>query len=325
MQALVLESHEGPGSLKLREISAPIPVRDEVRVRVRAVGINRADLLQCLGRYPGPPQEHEVPGLEFAGEVDGLGPGVAPALLGKRVCGIVAGGAYAGELVTHRELLLEIPAELDFEQAAAIPEAFLTAYDALHHRGQLHRGELVLIHAAASGVGTAALQLARLAGARSIATLRSADKVDRLRAFLDGEPLLVGDRRFADQVRQRSDGRGADLILDFVGAAYLEENLRALAPRGRLVVIGLLGGATATLDLGRLLTQRLRVEGTVLRTRPLQEKIALTREFAALMPHFAGGRLTPVVDRVLPFEKARAALEAMAANRNVGKLILRWD
>ena len=322
MRALVLGGHAGPRSLELREIPAPQPGAGEVRVKVLAIGINRADLLQTIGRYPGPPMEHEVPGLEYAGVVEELGPGAAPELQGKGVCGILAGGAYAEHVVTAAELLLPVPAGFSFEQAAAIPEVFLTAYDALHNRGQIQRGETVLVHAAASGVGIAALQLARLAGVRALATLRSASKVEALKAWLDEPPLVLSEPKFAAAVRERSAGRGADVILDFVGAAYLEENLRALAPRGRLVVIGLMGGASATLDLGRLLTQRLRIEGTVLRSRPLAEKIALTQAFRSLMPHFEDGRLAPVIDSVYPFEQAAQALERMAANLNTGKLIL---
>jgi putative PIG3 family NAD(P)H quinone oxidoreductase len=322
MRALVLGGHAGPASLELREIPAPQAGAGEVRVRVRAVGINRADLLQCLGRYPGPSMAYEVPGLEFSGVVESLGPGAPENLLEAPVCGILAGGAYAEYVVTAARLLLPVPDGFSFEQAAAIPEAFLTAHDALHNRGAMQRGETVLVHAAASGVGIAALQLARLAGARVLATLRSASKVARLRQWLSEDPLVLSEARFADAVRERTGGRGADLVLDFVGAAYLEENLRALAPRGRLVVIGLLGGTGATLDLGRLLTQRLRIEGTVLRSRPLAEKIALTEQFRSVLPHFQSGSLAPVIDTVFPFEQAAQALELMAANRNTGKLIL---
>jgi len=322
MRALVLKDHQGPSSLELRDIPAPEPGEGEVRVQVRAVGLNRADLLQTLGRYPGPPMEHEVPGLEYSGVVEKLGAGADPDLAGQAVCGILGGGAYAERIVTAAELLLPIPAGLSFEQAAAIPEAFLTAYDALHNRGHVQRGETVLVHAAASGVGIAALQLARLAGAKTVATLRSASKVEAIQAWLDQPPLVLSEPKFADAVRERTSGRGADVILDFIGAAYLEENLRALAPRGRQVVIGLMGGAGAKLDLARLLTQRLRIEGTVLRSRPLEEKIELTRAFRPLMPRFVDGRLVPVVDSIFPFDQAAQALERMAANLNTGKLIL---
>ena len=322
MRALVLEDHQGPGSLELRDIPAPEPGEGEVRVQVRAVGLNRADLLQTLGRYPGPPMEHEVPGLEYSGVVEKLGAGADPDLAGQPVCGILGAGAYAEQIVTAAELLLPIPAGLSFEQAAAIPEAFLTAYDALHNRGHVQRGETVLVHAAASGVGIAALQLARLAGAKTVATLRSASKVEAIQAWLDQPPLVLSEPKFADAVRERTSGRGADVILDFIGAAYLEENLRALAPRGRQIVIGLMGGAGAKLDLARLLTQRLRIEGTVLRSRPLAEKIELTRAFRPALAGFVDGRLAAVVDSIFPFDQAAPALERMAANLNTGKLIL---
>lgn len=325
----------GAGGVELLSID-DLEVRDpgphEVLVEVAAAGLNRADVLQRRGFYPAPPGvPADVPGLEYAGTVAALGPGVSAARPGDRVMGIAGGGAMATHMVVHERELVPVPANLTLEQAAAVPEVFFTAYDALFGQAGLGLGETVLLHAVASGVGTAALQLARAAGARVIGTSRSQDKLDRLRALgLDGADAVAGvlvdaQGRFATQVRAHAGERGVDVILDTVGAAYLEENIQCLASRGRLVIVGLLGGASGTVPLAMLLSKRVTVTGTVLRSRPLEEKAALARRVTAhVVPLLAAGTLRPVIDEVLPMREVAAAHARMEANQTVGKLVLRW-
>ncbi len=331
-RTLVITRPGGPEVLALVERPVPAPARAEVLVDVAAVGLNRADLLQRAGHYPAPPGVvADVPGLEFSGTVAALGAEAGRWRVGERVMGLVPGGACAERLVVPQDELLAVPERLSLEQAAAIPEAFVTAWDALCVQGNLARGELVLLHAVGSGVGTAALQLAREAGAIVAGSSRSADKLRRAAALGLQHGLLVErvDRqrpaRFAEALRAATGGRGADLILDTVGAAYLQENLAALAERGRLVVIGLLGGARAELPLGTLLARRARLIGTVLRSRGAEERARLAADFARqVLPRLADGALFPVVDAVLPMEDAAAAHARLAADASFGKLVLRW-
>jgi NADPH:quinone reductase-like Zn-dependent oxidoreductase len=239
--------------------------------------------------------------------------------------GIVAGGGMATHLVVHERELVHVPRGMTLEQAAAVPEVFFTAYDALFSQGRLALGETVLVHAVGSGVGTAALQLARTAGARVIGTSRTQDKLDRCRALGLEDGVLVEDGRFAAAVLERTGGVGAQLVLDFVGAAYLEENARALAGRGRMVVLGLMGGIAGTMPLGLLLSKRLTVMGSVLRARPLEEKATLAQAFAAhVVPLFEHGRIQPVIGEVLPMSEIATAHERMEANQTFGKIVLRW-
>jgi NADPH:quinone reductase-like Zn-dependent oxidoreductase len=267
-----------------------------------------------------------VPGLELAGEVVRAGEGVSAWSPGDRVMAISAGEAQAELAVVPERMLMPIPAALSFEEAAALPEAGLTAHDALFTIGGLRPGWPVLVHAIGSGVGTFALQLAKTAGATVIGTSRTADKLERARALGLDHGLTVGDPpRFADEVRRLTHGEGAPLVLDFVGAAYARENLAALALRGVLVLIGTMGGADAAIDFGTLLRKRAAVIGTMLRARPLEEKIAATRAFARdALPLVAAGRVRPVVDDVLPAERVREAHERMERNASFGKLVLRF-
>lgn len=320
MQAIVIREVGGPEVLELREIPTPEPVADQVRVRVRATALNRADLLQRRGGYPAPfgaPQE--IPGLEFAGEIDAVGPLVERLRPGDRVFGIVGGGAYAEYVLTTERMAVPIPANLDWIAAAAVPEVFMTAHDALRQAGFV-AGERVLIHAVASGVGTAALQLVRALGGFSIGTARSAEKLAAARAL--GLDLDLPADGWPE--RLRATVGEVDVILDLVGASYLQDNLQALAPRGRLVLIGLQSGSRATADLGLIQRKRLQVIGTVLRARPLEEKIAVTQAFARqVVPLLARGVVRPVVDRVFDLADAAAAHRYMEANANVGKIVLR--
>jgi putative PIG3 family NAD(P)H quinone oxidoreductase len=326
MKAVFYAAMGEPSVIEIRDVPDPRPARGEVLVRVRAAGLNRADLQQRRGQYPPPPGIRvEIPGLEFAGEVASLGEGVTSVKEGDRVMGIASGEAQAEYLVAAERMLVRVPDSLTMEEAGGTMEAFLTAHDALFTLGQLRPGWPVLIHAIGSGVSTAALQLAKAAGATVIGTSRTADKVERARALgLDhGIVVQKGDVRFAEEVRRLTGGEGVPIVLDFVGAAYMAENVASLGLRGRVVVIGTLGGAGAQLDLGMLMRKRGEVIGTVLRPRPIEEKIRATRLFAQdVLPMIASGRLKPIIDSVLPLARAREAHERMEKNDSFGKLVL---
>ncbi|WP_257457331.1 NAD(P)H-quinone oxidoreductase [Archangium lipolyticum] len=329
MQVLRITRPGGPEVLDFEERPAPTPGPSDLLVRVGATALNRADLLQIRGAYPPPPgAPPDVPGLEYAGEVIATGPLVRRFKVGDRVMGLVGGGAFAEQLITHEREALPMPENLDFAQAASLPEAYLTAFDALVLQGGLRMGESVLIHAVASGVGSAAAQICRAMGARVFGTGRNAEKLSRASAWGVEKTVLcdVSPPRFAEAVREATGGRGVDLTLDLVGGDYLPETLRAMAPQGRVMLVGLVAGAQAPADLNVILTRRLRITGTVLRSRPPEEKMALAQATERhLLPLFRAGTLTPVVDAVYPMREAREALARMARNESVGKLVLRWD
>jgi putative PIG3 family NAD(P)H quinone oxidoreductase len=287
--------------------------------------LNRADLLQRRGLYPAPPgAPPDIPGLEFAGEVAGCGELVTTLQPGDRVMGIVGGGGQAEQLRLHERLCLRVPPGMTFEDAAAVPEAFLTAYDALFLRGGLRPGEAVLLHAAGSGVGTAAAAIATVGGARVVALSRSAEKRRRLVAMGLHRVLDPADADLAGAIRMALGGEGVDLAVDLLGAASWPLNLDVLAQRGRLVLVGTMGGSKVEADLGVLMRKRLTIVGTVLRSRPLEEKIDLVQSFArTMLPLLAAGRLRPVVDRVLPLSEAAAGHASMEANETFGKIVLR--
>jgi len=324
MRSIVITRPGGPEVLELRDTPAPEPGRGEVRVRVRATAVNRADLLQRMGAYPAPPDvPADVPGLEFAGEVDALGRDVRDWAVGDRVFGLTGGGAYAELIVAHGRALARIPDSLSFEQAAAVPEAFITAWDAMVTQAGLTAGETVLVHAVASGVGTAAVQIARALGARCIGTSRTNDKLVRAKELGMSEGVAAEGGRFAEAVLRASSGRGVDVILELVGGSYLADDLVCAAPRARIVLVGLLAGARAELDLGLLLRKRLTVVGTVLRSRPLEEKIDAMQRFARhVVPLLASAELVPVVDLVLPLARAAEAHARMAGSEGIGKIVL---
>jgi putative PIG3 family NAD(P)H quinone oxidoreductase len=326
MKAVVFGGKGGPELVEVREVPDPTPQRGEVLVRVRAAAMNRADLLQRRGLYPPPPGTREdIPGLELAGEVVRAGEGVAAWKSGDRVMAIASGEAQAELAVVHERMLLRIPDGMSFEDAGTLPEAGITSHDAMFTLGNLRPGWTVLVHAVGSGVSTAAVQIARAAGATVIGTSRTADKLERARALGMEHGILVSreEPRFADEVRRLTGRRGAPLILDFVGGAYAAENLAALAPGGRVVVIGTMGGPKAALDLGLLMRARGSVVGTVLRPRPLDEKIRATQDFGRdVLPLVAAGRVRPVLDSALPMARAREAHERMERNESFGKLVL---
>jgi NADPH2:quinone reductase len=327
MRAIVIAKPGGPEVLELRETASPTPSRGEVRVRVRATAVNRADLLQRMGLYPAPPgAPPDIPGLEIAGEVDALGEDVTELAIGDRVFGVVGGGGYAEQLTAHARSLARMPEGMTFTDAAAIPEAFITAWDAMVDQGRLAAGETVLIQAAGSGVGTAAVQIARAIGARSIGTARTADKLERARALgLDECVLSAGAEggKFAEAVRARTGGRGVDVVVELVGGAYVAQDLACIAPRGRIIVVGAMAGAQVDLNLGILMHKRVELRGTVLRARPLEEKILAARSFERhVVPLFARGVLRPIVDRILPLAQAAEAHRAMQGNEAFGKIVL---
>jgi putative PIG3 family NAD(P)H quinone oxidoreductase len=322
VRAIAIQKPGGPEVLTVVERPRPEPSRGEVRVRVRATAVNRADLLQRMGAYPAPPDAPpDVPGLEIAGEVEAVGPDVRRLAVGDRVFGLVGGGGYAEAVVAHERALARIPERLSFEQAAAVPEAFITAHDAIVGQAGLAGGESLLVHAVGSGVGTAAVQLGRALGAFVIGTARTAEKLERARPLgLDAGVVAEGGR-FADAVREIAEPA---VVLELVGGGYLAEDLRCLRTLGRIVLVGLLAGRSQEVDLGLVLTRRARILGTVLRSRPLEEKLAVMRVFEEqVVPLFARGKLEPVIDIVLPLDEAAAAHERMASNEGFGKIVLR--
>jgi putative PIG3 family NAD(P)H quinone oxidoreductase len=325
MKAIVISRFGGPEVLELREVPTPAPTRGDVRVRVRATAINRADLLQRAGFYPAPPDSpQDIPGLEFAGEIDAVGEGVTEWAPGDRVAGLCGGGAYAEAVVVPSRTLARLPADCSFTDGAAIPEAFITAWDAMVVQARLAAGERVLIHAVASGVGTAAIQIARAVGARVLGTSRSLAKLERLRALgLDDAITVDPDGRFSAAVMQATAGAGADVVLELVGGPYLAEDLACVAPRARIMLVGLMAGSNAELDLRAILSRRIQITGTMLRSRPLEEKIAAVQQLARhLMPLFERGTLRAVVDRVLPLAQAGEAHAHLASNDSFGKVVL---
>ncbi len=324
MKAVAIPTFGGPEVLEVVERPLPEPSRGEVRVRIRATAINRADVLQRMGAYPAPPDAPpDIPGLEIAGEVDALGPGVERLAIGDRVFGLLGGGGYAEAATAHERALAKIPDGMSFEHAAAVPEAFVTAHDAMVTRANLRSGESVIVHAAGSGVGTAAVQLGRALGAYTIGTARTADKLERAKQLGMDEGITVLDGSFAAAVKKLVPA-GADAVLELVGGKYVDEDLRAVKTLGRIVLIGLMAGTKTELDLGLLLRKRITITGTVLRSRPLEEKLAAMRAFEAqVVPLFTRGKLAPVIDTVLPLDQAAAAHQRMATNAGFGKIVLR--
>lgn len=326
MRAVVITRPGGPEVLEIQERPAPEPGPGQIRVRVRTSALNRADLLQRRGGYPSPPgSPQEIAGLEYAGEVDAVGPGAGLWAVGSRVMGIVAGGGHAEYVCVHEREAMRVPHTLSWEQAGGVPEAFLTAYDAVFRQLDVQMGDRLLIHAVGSGVGTAAVQLASAASVRTIGTSRTESKLRRsLEIGLD-EAIDTSQMNWRERVEELTGGEGVTAVLDLVGGSYFEDNLKVLAPLGRTIVVGTMAGGSSQLDLGLLLRKRLTVVGTLLRPRPLEEKIALTREFSdSVLPLLASGRIGPIVDRAYPFEDVRDAHAQMEANDSFGKIVLVW-
>jgi NADPH2:quinone reductase len=327
MKAVIITAPGGPEVLEIGEVEMPpLPSADRVRVRVHAAGVNRADVLQRQGHYPAPPgYPQNIPGLEFAGEVEAMGDEVRTWKIGQRVFGIIAGGAQAEYVIVPESHLAEIPDNLDWSEAAAVPEVFITAHDALFTRANLRSGETMLVHAAGSGVGTATIQLARAAGATAFGTSRTADKLERAKAYGLSNSIAVGGdpQAMVAPLMEWTNSRGVNVIIDLVGAAYLEANLNALARRGRLVLVGTTAGAKATLDFSIAMGKRLTIVGTMLRARSIEEKATATRLFSEqVVPLLAAGTVRPVIDRVYKMEEIREAHARMEANESFGKIVL---
>jgi len=330
MKAITITSFGGVEGLEIREVAeAPRASLDRVRVRVRAAGLNRADVLQRLGRYPAPPgYPQDIPGIEFAGEVAEIGEEVRRWKAGDRVFGIIGGGAHAQFVTVPENHLAAVPPNLDWAEAAAVPEVFMTAHDALFTQCGLTTGETVLIHAAGSGVGTAAIQLVRAAGAFAYGTSRTADKLEKAKEFGLTESVVAGGdpMEIVPSVKSWTNDSGVDVVLDLVGAAYLKANLAALANKGRLIFVGTTSGAKGEIDLSIAMGKRLRFMGTMLRGRSLEEKASATRLFAEhVVPLLTSGVIRPVLDKVFPMHEVRAAHARIESNESFGKVVLLID
>ncbi len=327
MRAVVIARPGGTDGLEISSRSRPVIVDEQqVLVRVRAAGLNRADLLQRRGFYPAPagfPQD--IPGLEFAGEVAAIGAGVTAWRVGQRVFGITAGGAQAEYLVANSDELAAVPDNLSWIEAAAVPEVFITAHDALFTQAGLQTGESVLLHAAGSGVGLAATQLVKAAGATAYGTSRTAGKLDRARAYGLTDGCAVGDDKsvLVQAVKDWTHSVGVNVVLDLVGAGYFAANLEVMAQRGRLMIVGTTSGTRAEIDLSLVMRKRLTITGTVLRGRSAADKADATRRFArAVVPLLADGTLKPVIDCVYDVKEVHAAHERLESNATFGKIIL---
>ena len=314
------------GGLVVEDRPVPEPAAGQVLVRISGAGINRADLLQRAGRYPAPPGvSPDIPGLEFAGVVEAVGDDVTSPSPGDRVMGIVAGGGQAEYLVTEASHCARVPDPLDLVEAGGIPEAFITAHDAMVVQGELMTGQRVLIHAVASGVGTAALQLARCVGGTVVGTSRSKDKLERAAELGLDHPVLAppgfDPAGLADDIV--SAGGPIDVAVDLLGGPYLGVDIAAAGPKGRIVIVGLIAGRAAELDMGALLTKRLVVRGTVLRSRPSAEKADATHRFEGqVVPLIARGTIRPVIDTVVPLAEAERGYGLVAGDRTFGKVVL---
>ena len=327
MRAAVITQPGGPEVLQVQEVEEPQPGPDEILVDVKASALNRADLLQRGGRYPGPADVRaDIPGLEMAGVVAAVGGRVTGLTPGDRVFALLGGGGYAQRAVIHQAMAVSIPERLDFQQAASMPEVFFTAYDALFNWCRLSMGERALIHAAGSGVGVAAIQLAREAGAVTFGTASSAEKLRRAAELGLDVGINYRDEDFADVVRQKTGGRGVDVVLDVIGAPYWDRNIASMALKGRMVLVGTMGGGQIETNVGALMPKRLSVFGTVLRMRSLGEKIVLTEQFRRhVLPLIESGKVRPVIDRVFPLEQAADAHRYMETNANFGKIVLSME
>ncbi len=324
LRAVLVREPGGPDALAVAEVSDPAPGEGEILVRNRATALNRADVLQRMGFYPPPPGASEVPGLECAGEVESLGTGVAGFAPGDRVFALLAGGGYAEKVVVPAPVAMRIPDRLDFEHAAAVPEVFTTAYDNLVNHGRIQSGEWALVHGGGSGVGTASIQLLKRRGAKIVVTVGSKEKAERCLALGADAAINYKEEDFAEAARAATGGRGVNVILDIIGAAYLEGNLKCLAAEGRLVIIGAMGGLQGEINLGLMLGKRLSIQATTLRARSVEYKARLARQLEAdVLPGLGDGSLVPVVDRVFDLDGVADAHRLMESNAHFGKIVLR--
>jgi putative PIG3 family NAD(P)H quinone oxidoreductase len=323
MQAILTKAPGGADQLYFGEVERPAPGPKDLLVRIAYTALNRADILQREGQYPVPPGDSPIMGLEMSGEVVAVGPEVTKRKIGDQVFGLLNGGGYAEYAVIHEEMAMPIPDGLGLREAAAIPEVFLTAYQSLHWIGHMQAGDQVLIHAGASGVGTAALQLVELANATGLVTA-SAGKHELCRSLGAVRTIDYRTEDFAEAVLEFTGQRGVDIILDFIAADYFLQNLKSLALDGRLIMLALMGGIKVPdVNLAIILFKRLQITGTTLRSRSLNYKIRLTRDLIAHTgAHFASGRLRPIIDSVYPWREVADAHRRMEANENQGKILL---
>jgi len=323
MRAVVLRSHGGPDVLQFEDVASPVIGEQDILVTVAATALNRADLLQRMGFYPNPfPSGPEIPGLEFAGTVAATGEKVTAWSVGDRVMGITSGGAYAEQLAIHERQAMAVPSGMSLQDAAGIPEVFITAWDALVVQGGLTSGRWAMVHAGASGVGTRQIQICKAIGARIVVTC-SGGKVNACRALGADVVVDYGTQDFVAEVAAATGGAGVDVILDVIGGDYVERNIASLAVKGHIIQVGVMAGKPVPFNVGLLLGKRASITGTVLRARPLEEKIAISQRFASeMLPLFATGQLKPVIDSVYAFTDIASAHEYMATNGNVGKIVI---
>ena len=321
MKAVVLEKYGGVEELRIRSVPDPQPEAQELLIKVHSTALNRADILQRMGLYPAPPSKYEIPGLEFAGTVKDAGPEVTGLSIGDQVMGIVSSGAYAELLTVHYRQVMVIPESLNIQKAAAIPEAWLTAYDALVDKGGVQKNQTCLIHAGASGVGTAAIQIAKRLGAK-VAITASEAKIASCMALGADRGIDYRQEDFVEAVQTWTKGNGVDVIIDLVGGSYLQRNVKAISTKGVIVQVGLMGSGKPELNLGTLLRKRITLIGTVLRSRSLEEKIALTQKFSLHLLLEFDNQFETVIDSVFPFESIAEAHTRMENNLNTGKIII---
>ena len=324
MKAIIKIGDGGPEVLKLGEVETPKPKSTQLLINVKSTALNRADILQRKGLYPPPAGESEILGLELSGVVEEKGAAVTGFELGDRVFGLVGGGGYAEYAIIDCQMAMHIPEDWSFEKAAAVPEVFLTANETLFKLGCLSSDESVLIHAGGSGVGTAGIQMANNVGAKVFITAGSNEKIEKAKMLGCTEGINYKTHDFAESIKNLTEGKGVDVVQDFIGQPYLEKNCSILKPNGRLLIVGLMGGPNAEIDLGIILRKRLQIFGSIMRPLKLKEKISITQRFVdRWLPLLQTGVINPVIDTIMPLEKADEAHRHMESNGNFGKIILR--
>ena len=323
VKAIIRTGDGGPEVLQLGETASPNPTETQILVDVHATALNRADMIQRRGGYPPPPGDSEVLGLEIAGTVSAMGSAVKGVSKGDSVFGLVGGGGYAEQAVIDYRMAMPMPDEWTFEQAAAVPEVFFTASDNIFTQGGLSTGEVILIHAGGSGVGSAGVQISHHAGAKVFVTAGTSEKIENCKALGAVEGINYKEEDFVAEILRLTDGQGVDVIVDFIGASYLERNLSVLKTKGRLLQLGLISGSVTEINLNTVMRKRLQLIGSVLRTRSIDEKIGVTQRFMdRWLPELKSGKIRPIIDTIFPLAQVQDAHAYMEANRNFGKIIL---
>ncbi|MCG9128773.1 NAD(P)H-quinone oxidoreductase [Candidatus Poribacteria bacterium] len=326
MKAVIRTGDGGTDVLKIADIPPPKPTETQLLIDVKATALNRADLIQRRGGYPPPPGESEILGLEIAGTVSDLGKNTQGFNIGDRVFGLVGGGGYAEKAVIDYRMAMHVPSNWNFEEAAAVPEVFFTANENIFTLGQLTDGETILIHAGGSGVGTAGIQIAHHAGAQVYVTAGTTEKINKCIELGAKDGVNYKEVDFTEEINRLTNGDGVDVVLDFIGAEYLQRNLSILKTKGRLLQVGLISGSESDINLGIVMRKRLKIIGSVMRPQSLEEKIAITQRFVERwLPELKTGTLQPIIDIVFPLELVKDAHEYMEANRNFGKILLKIE